>query len=113
MNELLENTEEDAVDEHTPETEDRLLDSSASNSEMDTDRDVTVTKSSVCFLINKVTTTHPDGRTEVSRTSQIIYSEDVNPEDVDFRSVVGEIAEDVTECLRKGNVREMKEDFSV
>lgn len=30
VNELLENTEEDAVDEHTPETEDCLLDSSAS-----------------------------------------------------------------------------------
>lgn len=56
---------------------------------------------------------HPDGRTEVSRTSQIIYSEYVNPEDVDFRSVVSEIAEDVAECLRKGNVREMKGDFSV
>uniref|UniRef100_K1PJC9 Protein tramtrack, beta isoform n=1 Tax=Magallana gigas TaxID=29159 RepID=K1PJC9_MAGGI len=113
VNELLENTEEDAGDEHTPETENCLLDSSASDSEMDTDRDVTVTKSSVCFLINKVTTTHPDGRTEVSRTTQIIYSEDINPEDVDFRSVVSEIAEDVAECLRKGNVREMKGDFSV
>lgn len=44
VNELLENTEEDAVDEHTPETEDCLLDSSASDSEVDTDRDVTVTK---------------------------------------------------------------------
>lgn len=113
VNELLENTEEDAVDEQTPETEDRLLDSSASDSEMDTDRDVTITKSSVCFVINKVTTTYPDGRTEVSRTSQIIYSEDVDPEDVDFRSVVSEIAEDVAECLRKGNVREMKRNFSV
>ena len=49
---LLENTEKDAVDEHTPETEDRLLDSSASDSEMETNRDVTVTKTSVCFLIN-------------------------------------------------------------
>lgn len=60
VDELLENTEEDAVGEHTPETEDCLLDSSASDSEMDTDREVTVTKSSVCFLFNKVTTTHPD-----------------------------------------------------
>lgn len=38
VNELLENTEEDAVVEHTPETEDGLLDSSASDSEMDTRR---------------------------------------------------------------------------
>uniref|UniRef100_A0A8W8NWS1 Uncharacterized protein n=1 Tax=Magallana gigas TaxID=29159 RepID=A0A8W8NWS1_MAGGI len=60
----------------------------------------------------RLTTTYPDGRTEISRNSQIIYSEDVDPEDVDFRSVVSEIAEDVAECLRKGNVREMKGDFS-
>lgn len=49
----------------------------------------------------------------MSRTSQIIYSEDVNPEDVDFQSVVSENAEDVAECLRKGDVREMKGDFSM
>lgn len=116
VNEQLEGREQDVVDDQPPEVEDHLSsDSSAQGSEMYTSRNVLVTKSSVCFVINKVTTTYPDGRTEKSGNSQIVYSEDVDPEDVDFQSVVSEIniAEDVAECLRKGNVREMREDFSV
>lgn len=60
-----------------------------------------------------MTTTYPDGRTEISRNSQIVCSEDVDPEDVVFQSVVSEIAEDVAECVRKRNVRELRGDFSV
>lgn len=64
VNEILEDTEEDAVYDQPPEAEDHLTnDSSAHDSEID----ALVTESSVCFVINKVTTTYPDGRTEVSR----------------------------------------------
>lgn len=85
VNELLEDTEEDAVDDQPPEVEDHLSsDSFTQDSEMDTSRDVLVTKSSVCFVINKVTTIYPDGCAETSRNSQIVHCKDVDPEDVDF-----------------------------
>lgn len=114
VNELLEDTEEDTVDDQPLKVKDHLSsDSSAQDGEMDTSSDVIVTKSSICFVINKVTTTYPDGRTEISRNSQIVCSEDVDPEDVVFQSVVSEIAEDVAECVRKRNVRELRGDFSV
>lgn len=53
VNEPLEDTEEDAVDDQPSEAEDHLIsDFTAQDSEMGTNRDVIVTKSSVCFVIN-------------------------------------------------------------
>lgn len=64
------------------------LKTSDSQSAHDNEMDPLVTKSSVCFVIDKVITIYRDERTEVSRNSQIIYSEEVDSEDVDLRSIV-------------------------
>lgn len=54
-----------AVDDQPPEGEGRLVSvSSAHDSELDTSRDALVTTSTVCFLIDRVTTSYPDGIAE-------------------------------------------------
>ena len=86
---------------------------SESESDIDMNHNVIRTKSTVCLILNKVTTTYPDGKIEVSRNSQILYSEDLKPEEVDFQSVACEVLAEVNEHLHEGNYREMKGDFTL
>jgi hypothetical protein len=84
-----------------------------SESDIDVNNNVVRTKSTVCLILNKVMTTYPDGKIEVSRNSEILYSEDLKPEEVDFQSVASEVLEEENDNFREGNIRVMKGDFTL
>ena len=73
-----------------------------SDSESDSTSDPTdennnrkVTKTTICLVINRTVSRAPCRTEEISRDSQIIYSEDLDPKDIDFASVAIDILNEV------------------
>ena len=54
-----------------------------------------VTKTTICLVMNRTVRRAPCGTEEISRDSQIIYSEDLDPKDIDFASVAIDILNEV------------------
>ncbi|XP_062603959.1 uncharacterized protein LOC134265760 [Saccostrea cucullata] len=77
--------------------------SSSEDSDMydmdDNNNRVSVETSTICLVMKKTIRTNPDGSEEINRESQIIYSENVNPEEVDFRDLAEEILNEVPRHL--------------
>ncbi|XP_062592270.1 uncharacterized protein LOC134253704 [Saccostrea cucullata] len=108
--------EEDIDDEGRSETPESRVEYETLSEREESDNEhnnVTQVKSTICLILNKVTTTFPDGKIEVSRDSQILYSEDIDPENVDFNSVASEVFEEVKEHCREGKTRVIRGDFSM
>lgn len=61
------------------------------DSDFDENNNCTVFKTTICLIMNRTVRREPSGTEEITRDSQIIYSEDVDPKDVDFVSVATHI----------------------
>ncbi|XP_062598693.1 uncharacterized protein LOC134260127 [Saccostrea cucullata] len=55
--------------------------------ETDDNNNRAVTKTTICLAMNRTVRRDPCRTEEITRDSQIVYSEDVNPKDIDFESV--------------------------
>lgn len=62
---------------------------------MDDNNNRKVTKTTICLVMNRTVSRAPCGTEEISRDSQIIYSEDLDPKHVDFASVAIDILNEV------------------
>ena len=80
----------------------------------DNNNHISVETSTICLVMKKKIRTNPDGTEEINRESQIIYSENVNPEEVDFRELASEILNEVPRHLApSARVRVVKGDLSL
>ncbi|XP_052691973.1 uncharacterized protein LOC128170021 [Crassostrea angulata] len=70
-------------------------------------------RSTICVTLNKTVIRKPDGTEEEIRDSKIVYSKDLNPEDIDFRDVVSEILREIPKHFEHGNVRIVRGDLSM
>ncbi|XP_062601694.1 MDS1 and EVI1 complex locus protein EVI1-B-like [Saccostrea cucullata] len=103
--------EEDLTDERNVEFRDTSSEQSSDHS--DTVREnSTVTKSTVCLLLNKTTRNYPDGTMEVSRDTHVVYSEDLTPSDIDYEGVASEVLSEIPRHFEEGNVRFACGDFT-
>lgn len=59
--------------------------------DFDENNNCTVFKTTICLIMNRTVRREPSGTEEITRDSQIICSEDVDPKDVDFVSVATHI----------------------
>ncbi|XP_062569353.1 centrosome-associated zinc finger protein Cp190-like [Saccostrea cucullata] len=95
--------------------EDSQPETSACDSDRDSehqDTDLTQ-RSTICLVLYKTVKRNLDGTEEISRDSHIVYSEDLNPDDVDFPNVANEILKEVPKHFEDGHVRIVKGDISV
>lgn len=80
----------------------------------DENNNVTVReRSTICLVLNKTVIRRPDGTEEEIRDSQIVYSKDLNPEDINFRDVASEILREVPKHFEDGNIRIVRGNLSV
>lgn len=64
-----------------------------------------VLKSTVCLVLNKVQRRFPDRMEEVERDTQVIYSEDLNPENINVRDIAKAILDEIPRLLEANRVR--------
>lgn len=89
-------------------------DLSGESKKTDENNNVTVReRSTICLVLNKTVIRRPDGTEEEIRDSQIVYSKDLNPEDINFRDVASEILREVSKHFEDGNIRIVRGDLSV
>ncbi|XP_062586691.1 centrosome-associated zinc finger protein Cp190-like [Saccostrea cucullata] len=95
--------------------EDSQPETSACDSDRDSEhRDTDLTqRSTICLVLHKTVKRNLDGTEEISRDSHIVYSEDLNPDDIDFPNVANEILKEVPKHFEDGHVRIVKGDISV
>lgn len=72
-----------------------------------------IQKSTLCLVLNKTVKRNPGGTEGESIDSHIVYSEDLNPEDIIFRDVANEILREVPKHFEDGNIRIVRGDLSV
>lgn len=60
-------------------------------SDFDENNNCTLFKTTICLIMNRTVRREPSGTEEIIRDSQIIYSEDVDPKDVDYVSLATDI----------------------
>lgn len=81
-------------------------DFSGESQETDENNNVTIReRSTICLVLNKTMIRKPDGTEKEIRDSHIVYSEDLNPEDINFRDVASEILREVQNVCKGGNIR--------
>lgn len=64
-----------------------------------------VLKSTVFLVLNKVQRRFPDRMKEVERDTQVIYSEDLNPENINVREIAKAILDEIPRLLEANRVR--------
>lgn len=93
---------------------DDYSDVSDESKKTDENNNVTIReRSTICLTLNKTVIRKPDGTEEEIRDSKIVYSKDLNPEDIDFRDVVSEILREIPKHFEHGNVRIVRGNLSV
>ncbi|XP_062570613.1 uncharacterized protein LOC134241369 [Saccostrea cucullata] len=80
----------------------------------DNNNRVSVETSTNCLVMKKTIRTNPDGSEKINRGYQFIYSENINPEEVDFRDLAEEILDEAPRHLApSARVRIVKGDLSL
>jgi hypothetical protein len=71
-----------------------------------------INKSTICLILNKSQRFYPNGMEEVERETQVIYSEDIDPDQINARDIADEILEEVPRHFAAGRVRIVRGNFS-
>lgn len=70
-------------------------------------------RSTICLVLNKTVKRKPDGTEEEIRDSHAVYSEDLNPEDINFRDVACEILTEAPRHFEDGYIRIVRGNYDV
>ncbi|XP_061169525.1 uncharacterized protein LOC133178874 [Saccostrea echinata] len=113
---ISENTEEAEDTRHVIISENAESDDDSAEEtgyQTDVNNNCTVTKTTICLVMNRSVRRDPCGTEEISRDSQIVYSEDIDPKDIDFAAVATDILDEVPKHFNDEhvNVRLVKGDL--